>query len=159
MDYMGNFNAPIEIRLLEGLWIEAERADRVAASLGGLRSVLAGSFHGHLIAVCDEIRSSSSRLRELSDCSQIHAGRLPSVLHYINLVLPCLSRSLRDITTHYEDKTLSREIRWRKLCKEMTDEAGGLQLPQRFAMYSQFLIMIKRLLTRYQRYPHAQTQA
>ncbi len=45
-----------------------------------------------------------------------------------------LSRSLRDITTYIDDKTLSREVRWRKMYNKMTEEAGGLPLPQRFAL-------------------------
>jgi hypothetical protein len=80
----------------------------------------------------------------------VHITRVPVVLDYLNVVLPCLSRSLRDIQTHIDDKTLSREIRWRKLYNKMTEEAGGLPLPQRFVLYNHFLTMLKYLLTRYE---------
>jgi hypothetical protein len=79
----------------------------------------------------------------------MHIGRVPFMTSYLNVLLPCLSRSLDDITAHYEDKTLSREIRWRKMYNKMTEEAGGLPLPQRFVLYNHFLSLLKQLLTRY----------
>lgn len=120
-----------------------------ALSLDGLRTMLAESFHGHMIAVSEEIRTSSHILRDLADRSQVHIARVPVVLDYLNVVLPCLSRSLRDIMGYIEDKTLSKEIRWRKMYNKMTEEASGLPLPQRFVLYNHFLTMLKHLLTRY----------
>jgi hypothetical protein len=87
-------------------------------------------------------------LRDLADRSQVHIARVPVVLDYLNIVLPCLSKTLRDIQTYIDDKTLSRETRWRKMYSKMTEEAGGLPLAQRFGLYNQFLIMLKYLLTR-----------
>src|SRR5436190_1093482 len=146
--YTNNSNGPIEVHLLQGCCREAERADLVAAGLEQLRTALEEVYHGHLIALTEEIRGSSTLLRDLADRSQVHIARVPIVLNYLNVVLPCLCRSLRDITTHYEDKTLSREIRWRKMYHKMTEEAGGLPLPQRFVLYNHFLSLLKLLLTR-----------
>jgi hypothetical protein len=143
-----NGSVPVEMHLLQGCCREAERADLVAVGLDQLRSALPEAFHGHLVGLTEEIRGSSRLLRDLADRSQVHMARIPIVLNYLNVVLPCLCRSLRDITTHYEDKTLSREIRWRKMYHKMTEEAGGLPLPQRFVLYNHFLSLLKLLLTR-----------
>lgn len=149
MDYAANPNIPLEAHLLLSCWREAERADLVALGLDGLRGVLAETFHGHMIAVSEEIRSCGRLLRELADRFQVHPDRAPFILSYLQVILPCLGRSLGDITSYYEDKTISREIRWRKMYNKMTEEAGGLQLPQRFVLYNHFLTLLKQLLTRY----------
>lgn len=147
-----NYNAgssdPVEVHLLQGCCREAERADLVAVGLEQLRAALPESFHGHLIALAEEVRGSSSLLRDLADRSQVHIARVPVVLTYLHVLLPCLCRTLRDITAHYEDKTISREIRWRKMYNTMTEEAGGLPLPQRFVLYNHFLSLLKQLLVR-----------
>ena len=49
---------------------------------------------------------------------------------------------------YYEDRTLTREIRWRKMYNKMTEEAGGIPLPQRFVLYNDFLVMLWYLLNR-----------
>ncbi|KAK4155354.1 hypothetical protein C8A00DRAFT_13575 [Chaetomidium leptoderma] len=148
MEQPGPANAPVETHLLLGCCREADEANVVAGGLDQLRAALPESFHSHLIALAEEIRSSSRMLRGLADRSQMHITRVPFMTNYLNVVLPCLSRSLKDITAHYEDKTLTREIRWRKMYNKMTDEAGGLPLPQRFVLYNHFLSLLKQLLTR-----------
>ncbi len=147
MDY-ANPNVPTEAHLLQGCCREAERADLVSLGLDQLRVALPESFHGHMIAVVEEIHTSAHLLRDLADRSQVHISRVPVVLDYLAVVLPCLCRSLRDITTFYEDKTLTREIRWRKMYHKMAEEADGLQLPHRFVLYNHFLSLLKQLLIR-----------
>jgi hypothetical protein len=141
-------NVPVETHLLLGCCREADRADVVAQGLDQLRAALAESFHSHLIALAGEIRGSSRLLRSLADRSQIHIARVPIMASYLNVVLPCLSRTLKDITAYYEDKTMHREIRWRKMYNKMTEQAGGLPLPQRFVLFNHFLSLLKQLLTR-----------
>ena len=138
----------LEVHLLSGCCLEAERADVVAFHLDGLRNALPGPAHPHLAVTIEEIRTSSHLLREIADHSQVHFSRVPVVLDYLNIILPCLSRSLRDITSHYEDTTMSKENRWRKMYHKMTDEAGGLLLPQRFLLYNHFLTLLRELLTK-----------
>lgn len=149
MDFATVPTLPVEAHLLRGCCREAERAELTALGLDGLRMVLPESLHGHMILVSEEIKSGSLLLRDLADRSQVHVARVPVVLDYLNVVLPCLSKSLRDIQTYIDDKTLSREIRWRKMYNTMTEEAAGLPLPQRFVLYNHFLTMLKYLLTRY----------
>ncbi|KAF4978101.1 hypothetical protein FZEAL_5491 [Fusarium zealandicum] len=137
-----------ELHLLQGCCLEAERADIVAFHLAGLRNALSEAPHPHLVVTMEEIRMLGQLLRELAEYSQVHFSRVPVVLDYLEILLPCLSRSLRDITNHYEDRTLTKENRWRKMYHAMTQEAGGLQLPQRFILYNHFLTLLRELLTR-----------
>ena len=148
MDLLNTANLPPESHLIQCCCREAARADLVALNLDQLRVALAESFHGHIIALVEEIRTSGRLLRDLADKSQVHAARASIVASYLDVVLPCLCRTLADIAAFYEDKTVSREIRWRKMYNKMTEEAGGLALPQRFVLYNFFLSMLNQLLTR-----------
>ncbi|KAH6636758.1 hypothetical protein F5144DRAFT_193253 [Chaetomium tenue] len=148
MEQPGPVNIPVETHLLLGCCREADQAEVAARGLDQLRAALSESFHSHLIALAEEIRGSSRLLRGIADHSQMHITRVPFMTSYLNVLLPCLSRTLKDITTHYEDKTLSREIRWRKMYNKMTEEAAGLPLPQRFVLYNHFLSLLKQLLIR-----------
>lgn len=138
----------IEVHLLQGCFLEASRAEQAAFNLEGLRNSLTPPPHPHLTILIDEIRISGQNLRELAEQSHVHFTRVPVVLDYLEIILPCLSRSLRDIKTHYEDRSQTRENRWRKMYHTMTDEAGGLPLHQRFMLYNHFLTLLKELLTR-----------
>ena len=149
MEPPGTLTVPSETHLLRSCCRAAERADIVARGLDGLRVALSETFHSHLIALAEEIRGSARQLRDLVDRSQLFILRVPLISNYLGVLLPCLSRSLGDITAHYDDKALSREIRWRKMYNKMTEEAGGLPLPQRFVLYNTFLSLLRELLTRY----------
>ncbi|KAH6606443.1 hypothetical protein Trco_005596 [Trichoderma cornu-damae] len=137
-----------DAHLLKGCCLEAERSDSVWLRLEGLFMALPEANRRQLRSLIDEIRTSSLILRELADLSQVHHDRVPLVLDPLNTILPCLSRSLRDITTHYEDRKLTKVNRWRTMFHEMTNEAGGLQLPQRFVVYNHYLTAIRDLLSR-----------
>lgn len=141
-------NDPVQAHLLQGCCREAQRADQTAGCLDTLRSFLPENFHGHMTSLADEIRTSARLLRDLADRSQVHISRVPVVLNYLNVLLPCLCRTLRDINAYYEDKTLTKEIRWRSMYHKMTEEAAGLPLPQRFTLYNHFLGLLMELLTR-----------
>lgn len=138
----------LRLHLLEGCLVEAERADVVAYRMDELRRTLPGPPQPHLMVTTEEIKTSSQILRDLADHSQIHFSRVPVVLDYLEIVLPCLSRSLRDITAHYEDQAHTLENRWRRMYHTMTEEAGGLPIQQRFVLYNHFLILLRELLTR-----------
>ncbi|KAI8230205.1 hypothetical protein K4K54_000928 [Colletotrichum sp. SAR 10_86] len=137
-----------DFHLLRGCCLEAERADMVSVHLEGLRQALPETYGGHLAMLVEEMRSSARVLRDLADLSQMHFNRVPILLNYLNIVLPCLSRTLRDIINFYETRTLSKEMRWRKMYHTMTQEVGGLPLPQRFLLYNHFLTSLKQLLIR-----------
>lgn len=143
-----NVGIPCEMQLFQGCCHEAERAAIVAMALDQLREALPESFHGHLIALAGGVRDSSRRLRDLANPSQPHVERVPLVLNYLNILLPCLSHTLNDIMSYYDDRTLTREHRWRKMYNKMTEEAGGIPLPQHFVLYNNFLVMLGYLISR-----------
>ncbi|KAH7328890.1 hypothetical protein B0I35DRAFT_404185 [Stachybotrys elegans] len=140
--------SPVEAHLLRGCCMEAERADIVFFRLEGLKDALGAAGHPHLNATIEEIHNTSRLLRELADLSQVHQDRVAVTLDHLNILLPCLSRSLRDITSFYEDKTISKQNRWRKMYHSMTKEANGLLLPQRFILYNRYLLLLRDLLAR-----------
>ncbi|KAI3397485.1 hypothetical protein diail_10697 [Diaporthe ilicicola] len=146
-DFLVGAPMPPQSQLLHGCFLEADRADRVAQGVDALRGALAQSFHGHMIPIIEEIRQSGRILRELADRGHVHVSRVPTVANYLNVVLPCLSKSLRDITGYYDDKTVTRELRWRKMYHEMKKEAD-IELLQRFLLYNRFLSLLVLLLTR-----------
>ncbi|KOS19322.1 hypothetical protein ESCO_000898 [Escovopsis weberi] len=140
--------ALVDAHLLQGCCVEAERSDIVWLRLEGLYQSLPEANRRSLRTLIDEIRTSSLILRELADLSQVHQDRVPLALDPLNVLLPCISRSLRDITGHYEDTKLTKVNRWRTMYHDMTDEVGGLPLPQRFVVYNHFLTSLRDLLSR-----------
>lgn len=129
------------------------------SDVDGLRTVLPGNFFGHLVALIEEIRKSAKLLRDLASRSQVHHSRAPIVSSHLCVVLPCLSKSLRDISQRYEDTTITREQRWRKIYHDMVKESGGLGPPQRFMMYNDFLLQLIYLLVRDTKYDPGQLEA
>lgn len=102
-----------------------------------------------MVALTEEIRKSAKLLRDLGGRGPAHMPRAPAVANHLNVLLPCLSRSLRDITARCDDKTVSRELRWRGLYHAFVKESGGgLGPPQRFMVYNDFLAQLLCLLTR-----------
>ncbi|KAI2621146.1 hypothetical protein GGR54DRAFT_647203 [Hypoxylon sp. NC1633] len=135
-------------QLLNGCCLEADRAELVGFNLQGLRNALPESFHPHLNGIIEEIFNTSRSLRDLAEQTQIHLSQLPAVFDYLNVILPCLSKTLRDIMGFYEDKTMNKEHRWRTMYYKLGNELPGTTLPARFIMYNQFLRLLQDLLTR-----------
>ncbi|KAI0011645.1 hypothetical protein F4779DRAFT_626477 [Xylariaceae sp. FL0662B] len=135
-------------QLLNGCWLEADRASQVGLGLQGLRNALPEQLHPHLNAVINEIHITSRLLRDIMDQSHVHVSRVPAVLDYLNVVLPCLCKTLRDIMGYIEDKSLTKDRRWRMMYHKMGNELPGTTLPARFIMYNQFLRLLQDLLTR-----------
>jgi len=139
---------PMEHHLFGGCCLEAHRCDAVALQLEGLRGYLLDASVGHLSNIIDDIRLTACSLRELADLSQVHQDRIPVVLNHLNILLPCLSRTLRDITSYYEDTTMTKINRWRNMYHCMKDEGDGMTLGGRFMLYSYFLGSLRDVLLR-----------
>jgi len=139
---------PEEYGLLAGCMREGQRAGFVAKRLDLLRNEVNESLHRHMLDTMEQIRNTSRLLIELFEKAYAHQHRIPVIVNYLYVLLPCVSRTLRDITTHYDNKALSKEIRWRTMYHEMTKEAGGIPMPARFAIYSNFITMLIQLLVR-----------
>ncbi|EFY90851.1 hypothetical protein MAC_03214 [Metarhizium acridum CQMa 102] len=114
-----------DVILLKGCYLEAYRSDDIALKLEGLRIALNEPSTSYLAVTVREIGSVARRLRELADIAQVNRDCLAYVLDPLNIVLPCLSKSLRDIKTHYDRCSLSKENRWRNMYHCMKDEKVG----------------------------------
>lgn len=141
--------ASFDIKLFGGCALEAQRADTVALQLEGLGNSLTESSIGHLAIIVEEIHWIAAFLRELADYSQIHQDRIPIVLNHLNVVLPCISRTLRDIQGYIENKSMTKRNRWRTMYHEMKEEADGIELAQRFSIYKYFLTSLRDVLIRF----------
>jgi hypothetical protein len=139
---------PAEHHLVGGCCLEAHRCDTVALLLEGLRNSLLDASAVHLSDIIDIIRLAACNLRELADLSQVYQDRIPIVLNHLNILLPCLSRTLRDITGYYEDTTMSKINRWRNMYHEMKEEGDGMSLGGRFVLYNYFLSSLRDVLLR-----------
>ncbi|RYP05744.1 hypothetical protein DL764_003602 [Monosporascus ibericus] len=134
--------------LLQGCHLEAHRANIVGIQLQGLRAALPEHYYAHLDTLISEIHIGSKLLRDIGDRLLVHIPRVPQVVDYLNVLLPCLCKSLRDISTYYNDRSMTREKRWRYLYNKMGAEHPGILLPARFSMYNQYLQLLLLLLAR-----------
>lgn len=135
-------------QLLSGCCHEAERAVLVANQLAILRNNLPGTAASYLTNVVDSIFAISELLRDVADKCQVHISRSRIAMEYIGVLLPCLSRTLRDMTAHYTDASRSKDLRCRKMYHAMSNELPGLTLPARFVLYTTFLRLLRDLVVR-----------
>lgn len=135
-------------QLLSGCCHEAERATIVAGLLTGLRNSLPGPASSYLTSVVESIYTLSNLLRDVADKCQIHISRARVVMEYLTVLLPCLSRTLRDMTDHYNDTTVTKDVRCRRMYHDLSNELPGLTLPARFVLYTSFLMLLRDLIVR-----------
>lgn len=139
---------PMGVNMLEGCCHEAERAERVAGSLEQLRQHLSPEMHAPLAGLIGQITSASHNLRDIMDHSQIHMARVPWAIDHLNVILPCLARTLQDIERYYSNTDESRSRRWRRMYHNMGEELPGTSLPNRFVLYNDYLNQLRFLLGR-----------
>ncbi|KAH7026671.1 uncharacterized protein B0I36DRAFT_161075 [Microdochium trichocladiopsis] len=139
-------------QLLNGCSHEAERATIVAGLLTGLRNSLPGNASSYLTNVVESIYAVSGLLRDVADKCQIHISRSRIVIEYLGVLLPCLSRTLRDITSHYDDTSRTKDVRCRRMYHVLSNEMPGLTLPGRFILYTAFLRLLRDLVVRSQNF-------
>ncbi|KAG9232908.1 hypothetical protein BJ875DRAFT_379717 [Amylocarpus encephaloides] len=131
---------------LFGCWQEARRADKISARLLVIRTEL-DEFYGNITAVLKEVESSSRLLRDLYDLFPIYRSRVAMVLYYLNVILPTMSRTMRDMTIYIDNDELPTGLQWTLMYQRIGDQ-GGMNLAQRFAMYCEALVQTVRLLSR-----------
>jgi hypothetical protein len=132
---------------LLGCWREAQRADKVAVELLRIRSVLNPEFYHHITAVLREVESSSRLLRDLYDLFPIYRARVPIILYYLNVILPSLCKTLRDMMIYIDNNSLPARTQWTLMYERMGDQ-GGMTLVARHLMYCEFLVQLIRLFSR-----------
>ena len=137
-------------QFFEGCNIEAQRCDAVSLQLQGLGFAIHENNNSHLNSIIEGIEGCARLLLQFADFLQIRHPQdtFTVAFNHLNLILPCLSRTLRDITSYWEDRTLTKKNRWRTMYHKMTEEAEGLTLPDRFKLYEYFLTSAFSLVTR-----------
>lgn len=136
-------------KLLTGCCHEADRCDTVAFLLEGLRRSLPENLQPHLAGLTGEITNTCRSLRDLVDLVQVQKAKVPAVIEDINVILPCLVKTLQDIETFYRDRSISKEQRWKRMYHELSTELHGTTLPARFILYNQYLQQLQLLVSKY----------
>jgi hypothetical protein len=131
---------------LFGCWQEARRADKISARLLVIRTELE-EHYDHISAVLKEVECSSRLLRDLYDLFPIYRSRVPMVLYYLQVILPTMCKSMRDMMIYIDNDALSTKVQW-VLMTDRLSVQGGMTLAQRFSMYCEALIQTVRLLSR-----------
>ncbi len=132
---------------LLGCWREAQRADKVAVHLLRIRSALGLEFYDHITAVLKEIESTSRLLRDLYDLFPIYKSRVPVIVYYLNVILPALCRTLREMNIYIDNDALPASSQWSLMYERLGDQ-GGMTLAARFVMFVELLVQLVRLLSR-----------
>ncbi|KAI9644920.1 hypothetical protein NHQ30_006954 [Ciborinia camelliae] len=141
---------------LQGCWYEAIRADSVATELLRIRSIfdpsssllsLPTSDYEIITTVLRHVEEISRLLRDLHDLFLIYQVRVPFLIYYLALLLPCLQKTLRDMLEYLKCDDFSATVKW-SLMHERLNEQGGLSLECRFVMYVEFLVQLVRFLKR-----------
>ncbi|KAG9248710.1 hypothetical protein BJ878DRAFT_308741 [Calycina marina] len=128
-------------------WLEAKSCDRAALILLRIRNDITVPFHDAITDLLREIETTSRILRDLHDLCSIYSNRIPIVIYYINVILPCLSKTLRDMMIFIDNDQLLFMAQW-TLMNERLEAEGGMKNVDRFVMYIEFLVQIVRLLSR-----------
>jgi hypothetical protein len=133
---------------VSGCWWEARRCDLVAAALLRIRAALSLDFYNPITDLLREVESTSRLLRDLYDLFPVYKSSVPTLIYYLNVLLPCLCKTLRDMMIYIDNDALPPLTQW-ALVNERLAEQGGMSLTERFVMYIEFLVQLVRLLSRY----------
>ena len=126
---------------------EAKRADKVSTHLLRIRSVVDLEFYDTITAVLRNVESASRLLRDLYDLFPIYRLRVPIILYYLNVSLPSLCKTMRDMMIYLDNDNLPPARQW-TLMYERLSEQGGIGLAARFVMFVDMLVQLVRLLSK-----------
>lgn len=101
-----------------------------------------------ITAILRHVEQTSRLLRDLHDLFPIFRLRVPVVIYYLTVILPCLQKTLRDMLAFLMCDDWSIRMKW-TLMHERLNEQGGMTLALRFVMYVDFLVQCVRLLSRW----------
>lgn len=139
----------MEEEQLLGCWQEARRADKVAAELIRIKETLGLEFYDNITRVLREVESISRLLRDLYDLVPIYRSRVPTIIYYLDVVLPTLYKTLKDMLVYIANHDLSSRMQW-ILLRERMGVVAGMDLAERHMMYNDFLVQLIRLLSKYE---------
>lgn len=129
-------------------WVEADRADDVAAALHRIQSAVDILLANEVADVTKQIQLSAKLLRDFYDLFLIYSERGDYLLDYLDVVLPCFRRTLQDIKLYignYPVHTCNRI--WVDI-DDHFQRQSDLSLRDRFKLYNDFLVSLNWLLSR-----------
>ncbi|KAH8652804.1 hypothetical protein BGZ60DRAFT_533663 [Tricladium varicosporioides] len=132
---------------LFGCWQEAKRADKIAALLLTLRTDLEGLYYDDITNLFRQAECSSRLLRDLFDIFPIYQSRVPLIRYYLHVILPTMSKTMRDMCIYIDNEDLPKRRQWTLMEERLGDQAD-MTLVERFIMYCEALVQIIRLLSR-----------
>jgi hypothetical protein len=129
-------------------WREAERAFDIAAALHQIKNEVDILLVNEVAEVTRQIWLASKLLRDLFDLFPFYSERGHFLLDYLNIILPCLRRTLQDIRYHIGNyPTNSFERIWIDLDEDLQRQSD-VSLRERFTLYNNFLVQLVQLLSR-----------
>ncbi|CAG8958513.1 hypothetical protein HYFRA_00009828 [Hymenoscyphus fraxineus] len=132
---------------INGCWLEARRADKVSSRLLHLRSKdELGDCYRSITVLLKEVETSSRLLRDLYDLFVIYQTMIPYIYHYLTVILPSLSKSMRDMLSYIDNDELPTRERWTLMEERLGD--AETELANRFRMYCDAINQVIRLLSR-----------
>lgn len=123
----------LEIEPVFGCWQEAIRCDRVIVHLLRTRRDLGDEYYKHITDLISEVEATSRLLRDVYDLYPIYRSRGPIVSYYLDVVLPCLQKTLRDMMIYIDNDEISPRRQW-VLMNDRLGEQLGIALANRFDM-------------------------
>jgi hypothetical protein len=130
-------------------WLEADRADDIAAALYRIQKEVDILLLSEIVDVTKQIQFSSRLLRDLFDLFPIFTDRVPYLLDFLAAILPCFRRTLEGIWHHLGDAgDFSFERIWIDIEDHFRAQAD-VSLKQRFILYNDYLVQLIRLLSRF----------
>jgi hypothetical protein len=116
-----------------GCWHEAERCDRVALQLQRIRGQLIVDAYNDITRLLLEVEATSRLLRDVYDLFWLYRERAYVVEYYLNLILACLQRTLRDMMVYVDNDGLPPGRQWVLMIENLGDQ-GYISLSDRFVL-------------------------
>jgi hypothetical protein len=116
-----------------GCWKEAQRCDLVAVQLLRIRRELTVESYDQITQLVVEVEATSRILRDIYDLFRLYRARTQVVMYYLQLVLGCLQKTMRDMMVYISNDELLSGRQW-VLMKERLGDQGDMSLIERFVL-------------------------
>lgn len=126
----------------------AMMANMVVGGLDNLCNSLAPPLRPHLVVLSGAMRQCAAVLFYILEQIRAYPSSVFVPLSDLEILLSSFHKSLFDIQRYYEDMAKSRELRWRYMYHELTNECD-IPLPQRFILYHNYLLLLVQVLNRF----------
>lgn len=130
-----------------GCLLEAQRGDNIVRELSRIRAALYPTLYEHITLVMRQVEKMSRSLRELYHLYPACIPRIPMLTYYLEIILPCLAKTLLDMVHCVCNRDLVPAAQWWTMYDHFYDEART-SLAARFAIYNDYLIQLVQLMSR-----------